>query len=314
MLNTISVIIPIKDEAENIGNLFDRLLPVVENNFDEYEVLCINDGSEDETVSKIEEYCRNNKNIKLISLSKNFGAFNAVRAGSLLAEKELTFWIAADLQDPPEILVDMKEHINEGFDVVWGLRTERKDPVFRKILTSIFYKILNFTSEEDYPPKGVDMCLMTKQVKDKFNNLNEKSGFIQSLVINFGFKQHFIEYTREKRNTGVSKWRNYRKLSKMAVEMLATTSNFPINFLLFFGTLGSFATFIKIIYTIFFAYSEMQILIDILIFFIFFFSFVSGWLGIYIHNILSEVRDRPLFYVWNQLNLSEEQIEIYKKL
>ena len=158
------------------------------------------------------------------------------------------------------------------------------------------------------------MCLMTKQVREKFNKLNEKSGFIQSLIINFGFKQHFIEYTREKRTTGSSKWRNYRKLSKMAVEMLATTSNFPINFLLFFGTLGSLFSSIKFIYTMFFNYSEIRILIDLLVFFMFFFSFVTGWLGVYIYNILSEVRNRPLFYVWDQKNLSEKQIEIYKKL
>ena len=314
MLDTISVIVPIKDEAENISNLFDRLIPTVSSNFEDYEILCINDGSVDETVSKIERYCQENKNIKLISLSKNFGAFNAVRAGSLLAEKELTFWIAADLQDPPEILTDMKNYIYEGFDVVWGLRTERKDPLFRKILTNIFYKILNFTSEEDYPPKGVDMCLMTKQVREKFNNLNEKSGFIQSLIINFGFKQHFIEYKREKRTTGVSKWRNYRKLSKMAVEMLSTTSNFPINFLLFFGTLGSFVSFVKLLYTFIFAYTDLKVIVDLLIFLIFFFSFVTGWLGIYIHNILSEVRDRPLFYVSKQSNLSKKQINIFKEL
>ena len=113
MLDTISVIVPIKDEAENISNLFDRLIPTVSSNFEDYEILCINDGSVDETVSKVERYCQENKNIKLISLSKNFGAFNAVRAGSLLAEKELTFWIAADLQDPPEILTDMKNYIYE---------------------------------------------------------------------------------------------------------------------------------------------------------------------------------------------------------
>lgn len=314
MLNTVSVIIPIKDEADNISNLFERLLPVVENNFDEYEILCINDGSEDKTAINIEKFAAVNKNIKLVSLSRNFGAFNAVRAGSLLAEKNLTFWLAADLQDPPEILVDMNKFINRGFDVVWGLRAERKDPLFRKLLTSFFYKILNFTSEEDYPPKGVDMCLMTKQVREKFNKLNEKSGFIQSLIINFGFKQHFIEYTREKRTTGFSKWRNYRKLSKMAVEMLATTSNFPINFLLLFGTLGGLFSSIKLIYTIFFNYSENGLIIDLLIFFIFFFCFVTGWLGVYIYNTLSEVRNRPLFYVWNQKNLSEKQIEIFKKL
>ena len=136
MLNTISVIIPIKDEADNISNLFERLLPVVENNFDEYEILCINDGSEDETVINIEKFAKVNKNIKLVSLSKNFGAFNAVRAGVCLQKKNLTFWIAADLQDPPEILVDMNKFINKGFDVVWGLRAERKDPLFRKLLTS----------------------------------------------------------------------------------------------------------------------------------------------------------------------------------
>ena len=100
----------------------------------------------------------------------------------------------------------------------------------------------------------------------------------------------------------------------MAVEMLATTSNFPINFLLFFGTLGSLFSSIKFIYTMFFNYSEIRILIDLLVFFMFFFSFVTGWLGVYIYNILSEVRNRPLFYVWDQKNLSEKQIEIYKKL
>ena len=313
-MNTVSVIVPIKDEEQNIGQLFERLIPVVEKNFDDYEILCIDDGSEDNTVHKIKTFCLDNQNIKLVSLSKNFGAFNAVRAGSMIAEKELTFWIAADLQDPPEILTEMKEYIENGFEVVWGLRAERKDPIIRKVLTGIFYKFLNLTSENDYPPKGVDMCLMTKNVRDKFNNLSEKSGFIQSLIINFGFKQHFIQYNREKRNRGVSKWSNYRKLTKMAVEMVTTSSSFPINFLLFIGTLGLTGSFIKIIHTIFLNYSQLNFLTDFVIFFFFFFCFISGWLGTYTYNVLSEVRNRPLFYFANQFNLSDNQLKTFKEL
>ena len=198
-MNTVSVVVPIKDEEENISQLFERLVPIVDKNFDSYEILCIDDGSEDDTVQKIKTFCLKNKNIKLVSLSKNFGAFNAVRAGSVIAEKELTFWIAADLQDPPEILIEMKEYIENGFEVVWGLRAERKDPIIRKVLTGIFYKFLNLTSENDYPPKGVDMCLMTKNVRDKFNNLSEKSGFIQSLIINFGLNNILFNTIEKKK-------------------------------------------------------------------------------------------------------------------
>ena len=137
-MNTVSVIVPIKDEEQNIGQLFERLIPVVEKNFDDYEILCIDDGSEDNTVHKIKTFCLDNKNIKLVSLSKNFGAFNAVRAGSMIAEKELTFWIAADLQDPPEILTEMKEYIENGFEVVWGLRAEEKTRLLEKFLLAFF--------------------------------------------------------------------------------------------------------------------------------------------------------------------------------
>jgi len=313
-LNTVSVLVPIKDEEENISQLFERLVPIVDKNFDSYEILCIDDGSEDGTVQKIKTFCLENKNIKLVSLSKNFGAFNAVRAGSVIAEKELTFWIAADLQDPPEILIEMKKYIENGYEVVWGQRAERRDPIIRKTLTTIFYKFLNLTSENDYPPKGVDMCLMTKNVRDKFNNLSEKSGFIQSLIINFGFKQHFIQYNRKKRNKGVSKWRSYRKLTKMAIEMVTTSSSFPINFLLFVGSFGLLGSFVKILHTIFVNYSQLNFLTDFMIFSFFFFCFVSGWLGTHTYNVLSEVRNRPPFYFSNQFNLSDNQLKIFKEL
>ena len=126
--------------------------------------------------------------------------------------------------------------------------------------------------------------------------------------------QHFIKYNRTRRDKGVSKWRSYRKLTKMAVEMVTTSSSFPVNFLLFLGTFGTIGSLLRILYTVFFNYSQDNFIVDFLFFFFFFFCFISGWLGTYIYNVLSEVRNRPLFYVSDQYNLSENQLKIFKQL
>tara|TARA_B000000475_G_scaffold142407_1_gene114680 strand:- start:506 stop:1453 length:948 start_codon:yes stop_codon:yes gene_type:complete len=313
-MSSISIIVPVNNESENLNNFFNRLLPVLEENFIDYEVLFVNDGSEDNSAEIILKLCEVNSNIKLINLSRNFGAYNAVRAGSMLAEKDLTFWIAADLQDPPEFLTEMKNYISKGFDVVWGIRKERKDPLVRRILSNLFYFLLNKVSDTPYPPKGVDMCLMSAKVRKSFNNLTEKSGFIQSLVMNLGFNQKFIEYDRNKRVRGVSKWRSYRKLYDMASEMLITSSKFPFNQLLYLGTFGIPVALIKLVYSLVLQNGHSQLLIDLLIFLIAFIAFVSGWLGLYIYRTLVEVRNRPLYYLNNFQNLSKKQELKFKQL
>lgn len=307
-MSTISIVVPVNNEGENLVNFYDRIFPVINNNFDGYEILFINDGSDDNSEKIIKNLCDRDLNVKLINLSRNFGAYNAVRAGSKLAENDLTFWIAADLQDPPEFLVEMKQNIEEGYDVVWGIRKERKDPFFRKFFSNIFYFLLNKVSDTPYPPKGVDLCLMTSKVRYSFNSLSEKSGFIQSLVMNLGFKQKFVEYDRTKRLKGVSKWRSYRKLYDMASEMLITSSRFPFNQLLYIGTIGLPVSVVKISYSVFVKSDSSQLIIELIIFLTLFIAFVSGWIGLYIYRTLVEVRNRPLFYLENYKNLSENQI------
>ena len=306
-MSSISIIVPVNNEEENLQNFYQRTSLVLEKNFSNYEIIFVNDGSVDNSENIIAEFCKVNKSIKLINLSRNFGAYNAVRAGTMLAENELTFWIAADLQDPPEFLVEMNNFIKEGFEVVWGIRKERKDPIIRKFFSSVFYFLLNKVSDTPYPPKGVDLCLMTSKVRNSFNNLSEKSGFIQSLVMNLGYKQKFIEYDRKKRIKGLSKWRSYRKLYDMASEMLITSSRFPFNQLLYFGTLGIPIILIKLIYSVIQQSGSTQIIIELLIFLILFISFISGWLGLYIYRTLVEVRNRPLYYLNDYINLSPEQ-------
>lgn len=310
-MKSISVIVPIKNEQDTLVQFFNRLIPVLENIFSKYEVICVNDGSTDRSLEIINNFCMINKNIKLLNLSKNFGAYNAVRAGSTIVENELSLWLAADLQDPPELLLEMQSYIEKGYDVVWGVRKSRKDPIIRKLLTNVFYKILNLVSEIPYPPKGVDLCLMNSKVRILFNNLNEKSGFIQALVINLGFNQKFIEYERADRFAGVSKWNSYIKLFHMAIEMISTTSNFPINSMLYLGIIGLPIVLLKFIYDFFNFQTELQLIVNLLLILLFTILLVGGWLGLYIFKSLSEVRNRPIFYIENTLNLSKNQLKIF---
>lgn len=310
-MKSISVIVPIKNEQDTLVQFFNRLIPVLENIFSKYEVICVNDGSTDRSLEIINNFCMINKNIKLLNLSKNFGAYNAVRAGSTIVENELSLWLAADLQDPPELLLEMQSYIEKGYDVVWGVRKSRKDPIIRKLLTNVFYKILNLVSKIPYPPKGVDLCLMNSKVRILFNNLNEKSGFIQALVINLGFNQKFIEYDRADRFAGVSKWNSYIKLFHMAIEMISTTSNFPINSMLYLGIIGLPIVLLKFIYDFFNFQTELQLIVNLLLILLFTILLVGGWLGLYIFKTLSEVRNRPIFYIENTLNLSKNQLKIF---
>ena len=132
--------------------------------------------------------------------------------------------------------------------------------------------------------------------------------------MNLGFNQKFIEYDRNKRVRGVSKWRSYRKLYDMASEMLITSSKFPFNQLLYLGTFGIPVALIKLVYSLVLQNGHSQLLIDLLIFLIAFIAFVSGWLGLYIYRTLVEVRNRPLYYLNNFQNLSKKQELKFKQL
>ncbi|NLM49774.1 MAG: glycosyltransferase family 2 protein, partial [Clostridiaceae bacterium] len=192
-----SVVVPCFNEELTIREIYKRLKNVMDTLDDEYEIIFVNDGSRDDTEKIAKEICKNDKNVKLVSFSRNFGHQVAISAGMDLASGQAIVVIDADLQDPPEIIPEMIKLWKSGYDVVYGKRVKRKgETVFKKATAKIFYRLLKRLTSFDIPVDTGDFRLIDRKVCDILKSLKEKNRFIRGLVSWTGFKQCAVEYVR----------------------------------------------------------------------------------------------------------------------
>ena len=193
----ISIVVPMFNESENIGILYERLTMVLANLNRTYEVICVNDGSRDDTLQKMIKINQMNPRFKIIDLSRNFGKEIALSAGLDYASGEVVVPIDADLQDPPELIYEMIEKWNEGYDVVYAVRTQRDgESWFKKSTAALFYKIIGKISPIDIPGNTGDFRLMSRQAVDAIKELRETHRFMKGLFGWIGFRQAAIMYNR----------------------------------------------------------------------------------------------------------------------
>jgi len=198
----ISVIIPCFNEQEVIEETYRRLNAVmVKNRYTKHELIFINDGSRDRTPEILAGIAAKDKQVKVISFSRNFGHQPAVSAGINNCAGDYALIIDGDLQDPPELLPDMlKKAVEEGFSVVYGTRLERKgESFFKKITAKLFYRFLNSLSEVKLPLDTGDFRLIDRKVIEGFKGLKEKNKYIRGLISWVGYKQTAFPYVREKK-------------------------------------------------------------------------------------------------------------------
>lgn len=298
----ISLVVPLFNEEENIHTLYTRCMNSMEKIGEPFEILCVDDGSKDNTLRLLVECHRKDNRFKVLSLSRNFGHQSAVLAGLTHAKGEYIAIIDGDLQDPPEILGDFLAKIKEGNDVVYAVRKKRKEGLLKKAAYWIYYRALDKVSDTAIPLDSGDFCMMKSVVVDNILAMPEQSLFIRGLRAWVGFKQVGLEYERDKRSAGAPKY-TLKTLFKLAYNGIFSFSRYPVKL---FSRLGLSVIVFAILYAIYILvkkilFGDVPEGFTTLVLLLSLFSgiqlFALGIFGEYITRIYDETRNRPLFIV-----------------
>jgi len=299
----ISVVVPAYNEDEVLPEFHQRLSAVLTQLPMDYEVVYINDGSTDETMTLITSLYNEDKNITLIDLSRNFGKEIALTAGLHKAQGDAVIVIDADLQDPPELIPELiKEWLN-GYDVVYAKRQKRDgESVFKKISAHLFYRLMSRLGHVKLPEDTGDYRLLSRRALDALNTLTEQHRFMKGLFTWIGYKQKAVYYQRDPRHSGTTKW-SYWRLWNLAIEGITSFTVAPLKFATYFGfvtALGAFSYGLFIIgRTLLFGNPvEGYPSLIVIVLFLGGIQLMSiGILGEYIGRIFTETKRRPLYFL-----------------
>ena len=307
-VKNITILIPLYNEAAVLPELFARLEILTKQPGQDMSILFVDDGSTDNTAGLIGEIIKGRDNYSAIFLSRNFGHVMALSAGlaNIHNASDAVFIIDADLQDPPEMLQQFLTKMNEGYDVVYGIRRNRKENYLKKICYKLYYRLLKRFSNIKMPLDAGDFSLISKRVVLQLNSMPEESRYLRGLRSWVGFKQAGLPYERDKRNGGVTKY-SFRSLLKLAFNGIFNFSELPIRFI---GAVGFITIFISLIYLVIIIYKKLVFGtvpegFTTLIFAIVLFSGVQllslGIIGEYILRIFFQVKQRPLYIIKSKI-------------
>lgn len=305
----ISIIIPIYNEESNIYKLYERLLQVINTLQVEYEFIFINDGSKDNSLFILKELTEKNRAVKYISFSRNFGHQVAVSAGLDKVSGDATVIIDADLQDPPELIIQMYAKLKEGYQVVYAKRKSRSGESFLKKFTAkFFYRLLAKITNVNIPVDTGDFRILDQKVVKILRQMPEQHKFLRGQISWIGFKQTFIEYDRDERNAGQTGY-TYKKMIRFALDGLTSFSNLPLKFATVVGFFVSTLSFILICYALFQKIFLQETTIKgwtSLMISVLFIGGIQllciGIIGEYISRLGDNIRNRPL-YIIDETNL-----------
>lgn len=303
-----SIVVPVYNEQETIPALYERVKKVIDTLDGSCEVVVVDDGSADGSLDLLKAMHRKDPRFKIVSFSRNFGHQVAISAGIDHAEGDAVMIIDGDLQDPPEVLPHFIEKWKEGYDVVYAVRTKRKENIFKRAAYAIFYRLLKRLSYLDIPLDSGDFCLLDKRVVQAMRKLPERLRFVRGLRTWVGFRQVGLPYERERRFAGSPKY-TFTKLLGLAYDgifsisttplRLAVYSGFGLAALAFIG--GLLVIYDKLVYGIAIVGWASTIVI------ITFLGGVTlstlGMIGEYVSRIYEEVKSRPLYVVKEKLGL-----------
>ncbi|WP_017154192.1 glycosyltransferase family 2 protein [Bacillus bingmayongensis] len=298
-----SIIIPMYNEEAVIEETYRRLKKVMKDTNDTYELLFINDGSQDKCADIIKDFARCDKAVKLIDFSRNFGHQIAITAGMDYAKGNAVIIIDADLQDPPELILQMIEKWKEGYEVVYAKRIKRKGETwFKKWSASMFYRVLRASTDIDIPVDTGDFRLMEQKVCKEMKRITENNRFVRGLVSWVGFRQTSVEYVRDERLAGETKY-PLKRMIKLCLDGILSFSYKPLKLAIYSGLLLSgsgFLYFMYVLYLTLFTEATMKgwpSMISIMLIFNGFMLFMLGIIGEYIGRIYDETKGRPLYII-----------------
>jgi polyisoprenyl-phosphate glycosyltransferase len=314
LLPEISIVIPLYNEEKVFHQLVERLTDVMNNSEETIEVVLVNDGSKDITAKLIDDLAMNDNRFHGVLLSRNHGHQLALSAGlaKALGTKAI-FVLDGDLQDPPELLHRFFKKIKEGYEVVFAVRKKRKEGVIKKIAYHLFYRFLDKISYVKIPLDSGDFCMMSRRVVNVLNSMPEKSRFIRGMRTWIGYKQIGIEYERDARAEGESKY-SFKMLLRLAFEGIFNFSEFPIRVI---TRLGIFSFVLSFIYLMVVLYKKIFLknvpvgftaLIVTIVLFSSAILISIGVLGEYILRIFYQTKERPLYIIDYEI-VNKEKIE-----
>ncbi|HHW45085.1 MAG TPA: glycosyltransferase family 2 protein [Desulfotomaculum sp.] len=310
-----SIIIPVFNEEAVIHETYRRLTQVMQSIGEPYELLFVNDGSEDRTAEIIKGFAEKDDCVSLLDFSRNFGHQIAITAGMDYACGDAIVIIDADLQDPPELIPLMIEKWQKGYEVVYAKRLKRKgETLFKKLTASLFYRTLRVLTEVNIPLDTGDFRLIDRKVCEAMRGIREKNRFVRGLVSWVGFRQAAVEYVREERLAGETKY-PLKKMLRFAMDGITSFSNKPLKLATYLGFVISFASFVYLVISLgqrLFTASTVAgwasviaslLLLNGVI------LIILGILGEYVGRIYDETKNRPLYILRNKQEVENRKPE-----
>jgi dolichol-phosphate mannosyltransferase len=302
MNKLVEIVIPAHNEEHNIPVIYAAIQKAFEGSKYLFKVLFVDDGSRDGTLDAILDLAHSNDDVFYISLSRNFGHQNALKAGLDASSADIVIMMDADMQHPPALIPDLLKAHEEGFDIVYTVRKDNEHISFvKKHTANLFYKLMNYLSEIDIEPGSADFRLMNRKTLDALLLMPDQEIFYRGLVKWIGFNQTKIEYEPHARHTGVTKY-STKKMMKFAITGIATFSNKPLYFAAYMGLAFSFLSLLYIPYIIYAFYSGTEVhgwasIVATLAFFGGVILMMLGIVGIYLGKLFEQSKNRPQYLV-----------------
>ena len=311
----LSLVVPCFNEEDNVEKLYSQTVTTFENNIDEYEFVFVDDGSSDKTLERLHSlFDKDGQRVQVLSFSRNFGKEAAIYAGLKNARGDFACIIDADLQQRPEVVIEMMNVIKEDetVDCVTAYQAERKENRVMSAFKSSFYKMINRMSEVDFVNGASDFRLMNRKMIDAVIDMGEYHRFSKGIFGFVGFNTKYIPYEVQERENGTSKW-NFFKLFKYAVEGIISFSSFPLKLSAY---VGFFSAFFSVIYLVLVIIKRLAYGVDVpgyasivvLVLFLGGLQLMSlGILGEYMSKVYEQVKNRPIYIL--KEHLTENQID-----
>ena len=308
----LSIVIPLFNEEENIQPLYEELQQILPklNVFSTYEIIFVNDGSKDASLSMVKKLAHQDNHVKVLSFTRNFGHESATYAGIIHATGDAVVLMDADRQDPPTLIFDFEKAYNEEIDIAYGQRTKRlRESWLKKCTSKMFYPLFKFITNIDMPRDVGDFCLLSRKAVDMIKQLPERAIFVRGLIYWLGLPKRAIPFVRRERGAGITKY-NYRKLTIFALENIISFSTVPIYWLLFFSlgiiTLCGGGIVVALIMRLcgYVVMSGWTSLMMCMLFLSATILFALSIIGLYIGKIFQEIKGRPIFLVDEKINFN----------
>ncbi len=305
----ISIVVPVYNEMEVLPEFHARISGVLDQLSLGAEVIYVNDGSDDDSLSLLNEIYEQDARVAILDLSRNFGKEIAMTAGLHKAQGEAVIVIDADLQDPPELIPQLIDEWQKGYDVIYAKRARREgESAFKKLTAHLFYRLMRSIGQIKIPEDTGDYRLLSRRAVDALNTLSEQHRFMKGLFTWIGYRQKAVIYERDPRHAGESKW-NYWHLWNFAIEGITSYSSAPLKLASYLGLLTALGAFSYGIFIIIrtMLYGDPVQGYPSMIVIILFLGGVQlmsiGVLGEYVGRIFTETKRRPLYFI-NKFSLA----------